>query len=251
MKDNLKNTIRDIVQFLRRHISRKNEDLPFYILIFFSFSFFVIGINVFIELTEEVQDKTMRGFDRQVTEYITSYRTPELNQIFTFITDLGDVYAYVVAVTIVIIFFLKKFRSWKFILELVGVLILATLSNIALKRVFNRARPMSEHLVVVESLSYPSGHAMSAMAFYGFLIYLVFRIKMSRWLRTLLALFFAVLILLIGISRIYLGVHFPSDVVGGFLAGLIWVAFCIILFNVIALLRQQEGDKDVEEKLEE
>lgn len=251
MKNNLKDAIKYIVQFLRKHVSRKNENLPYNLLIFFSFVFFIIGINVFTELTEEVQDKSMRDFDRQVTEYITSYRTPELNQIFTFITDLGDVYAYIVAVTIAIIFFLKIFKSWTFILQLVGVLILATLANMALKRVFNRARPMAEHLVVVESLSYPSGHAMSAMAFYGFLIYLVFRIKMSRWLRSLLALFFGILILLIGISRIYLGVHYPSDVVGGFLAGLIWVAFCIVVFNVVELLRQRRGDEEVEENLEE
>ncbi|HER41011.1 MAG TPA: phosphatase PAP2 family protein, partial [Salinimicrobium catena] len=128
-------------------------------------------------------------------------------------------------------------------------------ANIALKRAFDRARPTIEHLVVVKTLSYPSGHAMSAMAFYGFLTYLVFQIKMKHWLRAILASIFIFLILAIGISRIYLGVHFPSDVAGGFIAGLIWVAFCVVLFNIIALLRlrkrNKDGTMDVEENLED
>ncbi|UZH55148.1 phosphatase PAP2 family protein [Salinimicrobium tongyeongense] len=159
-------------------------------------------------------------------------------------------YAYIVATTLAAIFFFFKLRNKKFILQLLGVLILSALANLALKEAFNRARPTIDHLVVVETLSYPSGHAMSAMAFYGFLTYLVFQIKMSRLLRTFLTLVFISLIFLIGLSRIYLGVHFPSDVIGGFAAGLIWIAFCIILFNIIDLLRQKKMRKNQAEEEE-
>jgi undecaprenyl-diphosphatase len=119
------------------------------------------------------------------------------------------------------------------------VLMLATLSNIVLKKVINRARPSLEHLVSVNTLSYPSGHAMSAMAFYGFLIYLCIRYRMARWLRYLLVSVLVLLILSIGISRIYLGVHYPTDVAAGFIGGLIWVAFCTVLFSLIDLLRRR------------
>src|SRR5690606_26451869 len=86
---------------------------------------------------------------------------------------------------------------------------------------------------------YPSGHAMSAMAFYGFLIFLTARYKMNYVLKVILILVFASLIFLIGLSRVYLGVHFPSDVIAGYIGGLIWVTFCAIVFDVIVLYRRR------------
>lgn len=250
MGNKLRSWIAGSIEFLRTKFSRENEDLSFYLIILFSFVVFVIGTNLFVELTEEVTGDTIESFDQSVTEYITSFRTPGLNSFFVFVTDLGDVYAYLMAMILVTIFLFVKLRNWKFIFQLLGVLILSALSNIALKKVFNRARPTEEHLVVIETLSYPSGHAMSAMAFYGFLIYLIYQIKMMKWIRVFLTILFSVVILAIGISRIYLGVHFPSDVAGGFIAGLIWVTFCIILFNVIDLLRKRKTDRgeEVEEE---
>lgn len=240
---------------MRTHGSRKHPYFPFYLLIFVAFVVFVVGMNLFVDLSEEISGKAMRKYDTQITDFITSFRTPELNNFFQFITDLGDLYAYIIATTLAAIFFFFKLKNKWFLFQLLGVLILSALANIALKRAFDRARPTIEHLVVVKTLSYPSGHAMSAMAFYGFLTYLVFQIKMQRWLRAILASIFIFLILAIGISRIYLGVHFPSDVAGGFIAGLIWVAFCVVLFNIIALLRLRKSSKygraDVEEDLED
>ncbi len=249
MGTGLRSIIKDSIEFLRKKFSKENEELSFYLIILISFVIFVVGTNLFVELTEEVTGNSIESFDQTVTNYVTSFRTPGLNSFFIFITDLGDVYAYLVAMILVTIFLFIKLRSWKFIFQLLGVLVLSALSNIALKKVFNRARPDQEHLVVIESLSYPSGHAMSAMAFYGFLIYLLYQVKMTKWVRFSLTLVFSLLILAIGISRIYLGVHFPSDVAGGFIAGLIWVAFCIVLFNIIDLLRKRNRS-EVEENME-
>ena len=252
MIKNIKDYLNNFVEFFRKHVSRDHPDFAFYVLIFFALVIFVLGTNLFIELTEKVQGETIDAFDTSITEFVTSFRTPGLNQFFIFITDLGDVYAYLVATTLAAIFFFFKLKNKQFIFQLLGVVILSALANIALKRAFDRARPSIEHMVVVKTLSYPSGHAMSAMAFYGFLIYLVFKIKMKQWLRVLLTLLFASLIFLIGLSRIYLGVHFPSDVVGGMIAGLIWVAFCVVLFNILDLLRQrkmryiEEDEKNLE-----
>lgn len=245
-----KKYINQFVEFFRKHVSRDHPDFPFYFLIFLAFLVFVIGINFFVELTEEVQGDNIEHFDNSVTDYVTSFRTPSLNSFFIFITDLGDFYAYIIATTIAGLFFFYKLKNKKFILQLIGVVILSFLVNLALKEVFNRARPTLEHMVVIKTLSYPSGHAMSAMSYYGFLIYLIFRIRMSKWLRGFLTVFFSILIFLIGLSRIYLGVHFPSDVVGGFIGGLIWIAFCVVLFNIIDLLRQRRMRYDRTEKEE-
>ena len=249
MSTGIRSFLTDIIDFFRRKLSRENEELSFYLIIIISFVVFLVGTNMFVELTEEVTENSMKGFDRSITDYVTSFRSSGLNSFFIFITDLGDVYAYIVAMVLVTIFLFVKLRSWKFIFQLLGVLVLSALSNIGLKKVFNRARPAEEHLVVIESLSYPSGHAMSAMAFYGFLIYLLYQVKIPKWARIFFTILFSLLILSIGISRIYLGVHFPSDVAGGFIAGLIWVALCIVIFNVIDLLRKRNRS-EVEENME-
>lgn len=245
----VKKGLKRIITYLNSNLSVPNDELPYYLLIIFSFFFFVIGINLFVELTEELSGEALEGYDEQIANFFASLRNPELNSIVIFITDLGDLYAYIIAMILATIFFFYKLRSWKFIFQLLGVLLLSAISNIALKKAFDRARPSEEHLVVIKTLSYPSGHAMSATAFYGFLIYLIFQIKMAKWLRVVLTVFFTLLILAIGFSRIYLGVHYPSDVAGGFIAGLIWVAFCIILFNVVDLLRKQKHG-EYEENIE-
>lgn len=235
-----KKYINDFVEFLKRHGSRNHPDFPFYLLIFLAFVVFVVGVNFFVGLTEEVQGKTVEHFDSKVTDYVTSFRTPELNNFFQFVTDLGDLYAYLIFTALAGLFFFLKLKNKKFILQLIGVVILSFLANLALKEAFDRARPTLEHMVIVKTLSYPSGHAMSAMSYYGFLIYLIFHIKMNHWVRGFLTTLFASLIFFIGMSRIYLGVHYPSDVLGGFIAGLIWIAFCVVLFNIIDLLRQKK-----------
>jgi len=127
------------------------------------------------------------------------------------------------------------------------VLAISGLSNTALKLLINRAAPDVEHLVSVATLSFPSGHAMSAISFYGFLIYLIYNIKMKRIFKIGLITLFSIMIFLIGVSRIYLGVHFPSDVAGGYIAGFIWVIFCIVLFHVIDLLRNRSKKKRMHE----
>ena len=79
---------------------------------------------------------------------------------------------------------------------------------------------------------------MSAMAFYGFLIFLVTKFNTHKVTKFLLIVILVVLVLSIGISRIYLGVHFPSDVAGGFIAGFIWIVFCVLVFDLIELFRR-------------
>lgn len=252
MKYDIKHSVRNIFFFFRNKFSRKNKDLAFYILILIALIVFVVGLNAFVELTKQMQGNALTNFDRTITDFVISFRTPQRNRFFQFISNVGDIYGYLVATFLVTFYLFFKLRSWKFIFQLLAVIIISGLSNLALKEVINRARPTIEHLVTVETLSYPSGHAMSAMSFYGFLIYLTFQIKMSRWFRGFLCALFLFIILSIGVSRIYLGVHFPSDVAGGFIAGLIWVAFCVVLFNVIYLLRKRKSKEEpvpVEENL--
>lgn len=243
----IKNTLLRIASWIRRLIRKEfhaeNENLPYFITIAVAAVLFVVTLNGFVELTDELAAHELGVFDASVTSYVTSYRSETLTKFFTFVTHLGDRNAYVFITIALAAYFLIRHRSWKFILQTTVVLILATASNIVLKKVINRARPSAEHLVHVDTLSYPSGHAMSAMAFYGFLIFLCLRHKMPVWLRTTFMTLLVLLILSVGVSRIYLGVHYPSDVVGGFIGGMIWVTFCAVVFSVFELLRSRNADQ--------
>ncbi len=227
-------------KILEDKFHQHNKKLPYIISILLALIIVVAGINIFLELTESLQTPFLSRYDRKITEFIISFRTPELNVILQFITNIGDLYAYLAVGFLSSLAFYLKFKNLRLVIQMIFVLVIAGLSNLALKQLINRPRPEVEHLVSVATLSYPSGHAMSAMSFYGFLIYLFYGFKINKWLKSGIILLLSVLIFTIGISRIYLGVHFPSDIAGGFIAGVIWVAFCILLFNIIDLFRRKE-----------
>ena len=238
MRDMLGGFIRRIRNFLLQTFGSYQEKMPYVLMVAFALIIVIGGINLFIELTATLQTDTLAAYDHEITQYIIAHRNPALTAYFKFVTEVGDVHGYLIVLGISILLTALVIKRWKYIAQIALVLLLATLSNVILKRFIDRARPGIEHLVVVKSLSYPSGHAMSAMAFYGFLIYLVYRIKMNIILKLSLYVFLVLFILSIGISRIYLGVHFPSDIAGGFIAGLIWVIFCILIFNLIDVFRK-------------
>ncbi len=243
MREKIIDFLRGLQSILRNKFHQYNHKLPYIISIILAFIIVVVGINVFIELTNTLNSDLIAKYDAAITKYVISFRTPFLNKILQFITNLGDLYGYIVVTTICSLFFFFKFKNWRYVAQLVFVIIVSGLSNLALKEVINRARPTAEHLVSVQTLSYPSGHAMSATAFYGFLIYLCYFLKINKWLKGILIFLCSFLIVSIGISRIYLGVHFPSDIAGGIIAGTIWVMFCVLIFNIIDLFRREEERK--------
>jgi len=241
MQNEIKIVIKKIRQLLSGLFKKDNEQLP-YIIISMIAIFIVIGsINVFIELTENLKTTSLAQFDTNTTAYILNYRTPTLTQYFIFITNVGDVYGYAIVFILCNLAFLFILKKWQYVVQLSVVMLLALSSNVILKKIINRSRPELEHLVSVETLSYPSGHAMTAMAFYGFLIYLFYRFKINSFLKFTIITLLIFLILSIGISRIYLGVHFPTDIVGGYIAGFIWVILCALMFTFIKIYRKDSN----------
>lgn len=238
MKQTLFSLIKTLREFLANKLNQYNTTLPYVITVIVALIVVVGGINLFIELTETLKTDLLATYDTAITDYVISYRSPNLTSYFKFMTNVGDVYGYLIVLVIFLLLSLLVFKRWKYVVQATLVLALATVSNMMLKRFIDRARPGIEHLVSVETLSYPSGHAMSAMAFYGFLIFLVTKFKIQKVIKYALVVILILLILSIGISRIYLGVHFPSDIAGGFIAGFIWVVFCVLVFDVIELFRK-------------
>lgn len=230
--------IRKLKEILITKFSQYNKNLPYIITLIVALIIVVGGINLFIELTDTLPTEVLANYDTKVTQFVISYRNPFLTQYFRFVTEVGDLYGYLIVVVICFLISILVFKRWKYVAQTTLVLLLASVSNMILKRFIDRARPGIEHLVSVETLSYPSGHAMSAMAFYGFVAYLFYRFKMNIVLKITAILLLIILILSIGISRIYLGVHFPSDILGGYIAGFIWVVFCVLIFDMIEIFRR-------------
>lgn len=243
--------LRSLIDKLRHVLGRYDVTMPYFITLVIALLIVVLGINGFIELTDLVNTDGVKKFDDSIFEFFISRRTPFLTNYFTFVTNLGDVQGYLIVTGLAGLVSFIYFKKWKFMVQIVFVIAISSLSNLVLKRFINRARPELEHMVTVESLSYPSGHAMAAMAFYGFVAYLFYKLKIRKSIKYSIITILIILILSIGMSRIYLGVHFPSDILGGFTAGAIWVIFCAVLFNLWEVFRRDPKTPGGVDKMEE
>lgn len=240
MQNEIKYLIQKCKQLLSALFKKQNNKLAYIIVTTIAILSVIGAVNLFVELTENLKTEKLKQLDSDITVFVHQYRTPKLTDYFVFITDVGDIYGYLTIFVLCIIAFQIIFKSWNYVIQLTIVMALALSSNVILKKIINRPRPELEHLVTVETLSYPSGHAMTAMAFYGFLIYLFYRFKINLLIKTLIIILLTSLIISIGISRVYLGVHFPSDIIGGFIAGFIWVVLCALIFNLIKAFRTDQ-----------
>ena len=240
LEKQIKTGINHVAVFLKKYVNSDNEYLPYIISLFVGLVLAVLTLNGFVEIADQLRDNELTGFDDEVAAYVQRYRSPELTDFARTFTDFGDIYGYLSMLVLLTGFFFLRYRNWKFSLQVTTALVLAIVVNLVLKRWINRPRPAGDHLVEVMTLSFPSGHAMSAMAFYGFLVYLIWRYAGRLWLKIGLTLLCVFVILGIGISRIYLGVHYPSDIVAGYLGGLFWAAFCIVTFNILSMIRKHK-----------
>lgn len=228
-----------ILHFSLKLLKKEDQPVSLVVILLIGLALVSFGAWSFVTITGNLQSQYFTDFDATVSDYITSFRNPTLTLFFKYITDVGDIYGYLIILSLITFVLLYYFKSWKYAVQLLSVLILAVSSNVFLKHLIQRERPITDHLVTVKTLSYPSGHAMTAMAFYGFLIYLLFTLKIKVGYKYALILLCVFLILSIGISRIYLGVHYPSDILGGFIAGLIWVVFCCFLLTILRIYRKK------------
>lgn len=153
--------------------------------------------------------------------WLASMRAPLGLSFFSNITEFGG--AAVVAIVLVVsVFVLWRGRAWAHAIGLIVALGGSIVVSTLLKNILQFQRPDEVlHAVVENGYSFPSNHATAAMALYGFLTWYVWE-KYPQW-RTPATLVFGLLIFLIGFSRLYLGVHFPIDVIGGYLLGIIFV----------------------------
>lgn len=190
----------------------------------------VLILLVLSQLFEEVLEQQAFEFDREILLWINQWSTPVLDQVMLLVTRLGNPATFmgVVAGSLIWMVMTRGFpEAIVFLVACVG----GGLLNQEMKLFFARQRPqLWERLVNETTFSFPSGHAMGSLIVYGLLAYIL-ATELSRqagWIYGAATL----LIGAIGFSRLYLGVHWPTDVIAGYGVGFLWVVVCIVLLKL-------------------
>lgn len=189
--------------------------------------FILLGVcfSLFIILSILVSFGITNSIDTLVHSYILNIRNDNLTAILKIITNLAGASFLLAFSTILLIFSKQKKISLLVLINLIS----AFLINEITKSIFTRTRPVGINLIDETGYSFPSGHSMVALSFYGFITYILFKQTKNKYNKILLLTTFSIIIISIGFSRIYLGVHYLTDVIGGFLLSIIYL---IIYINI-------------------
>lgn len=159
---------------------------------------------------------------------VNNLRSDGLTFIMLFITNFCNPIILILLSLVILLICKDK----KMGLIIIINLLVSILLNIIFKGIIQRDRPLEDFLITESGYSFPSGHSMVSMAYYGLIIYFIYKKIKDKRVRNVLMILIGFLILAIGFSRIYLGVHFASDVIGGFLISIIYLVCVIKLLNL-------------------
>lgn len=192
-----------------------------------AFILFWAPVIIFLRIAGEIIERQPISLDNTILAWIHSQANPTLNWLFYGLTTIGNV-EFILPITILLIAFLlyKKHRRQAMIVFFgVGG---AAAANLILKLLFHRDRPAFWQSLITETgYSFPSGHAMLTSALILCVIAILWK---TRW-RVISIIFGALLILLIGFSRLYLGVHYPTDIIAGWSVSAVWIAIVLLMLK--------------------
>lgn len=212
-----------ILRFIARHVRGFWAAIAAFLTV--SLIAAIVTAFAFGVFADIVREGATQPFDEAVLRWFEMRRSPALDDFMLHVTSLGDGVVLIMLVLVSAVFLWLTDHRWSVYILLVGM-IGGKLLNTLLKAAFDRTRPsVVDWVYEVTSPSFPSGHAMGAFITYGTVAYLVARLEPTPTLRHATWFLASVIILAIGLSRVYLGVHYPSDVLAGFLAGFAWLAF--------------------------
>ena len=184
----------------------------------------LVAVAIFIMVL--IKNGGIVNFDNEVYRIVTSNMNDTFTNIYKVFTFLGST-IFIVGACLAILVLMKNKKKAGVI---VGSVAISTVVNQVIKNVFRRERPLVLRLVEEKSFSFPSGHTMAATALYGILVYFVMKSNMRRGLKITLSVVLALLPFCVAVSRIYLGVHYTSDVIAGFL---IAISYLVLYINII------------------
>lgn len=198
------------------------------------FIIFLICVVSFVEIAEEISEGETLWLDQAILNGINSYSSGFWDTFFVIVTQFGGSIA-VVAITAALIALLALRRKYKKAIILGASVAGAAIINVVLKLIFARTRPdLWEQLVIETSNSFPSGHAMISTAI-ALAIIIICWSSRYRWPALILGVMY---ILVISFSRLYLGVHYPTDILAGWLVSSAWVIIVVVTINSLPQRRR-------------
>jgi len=183
--------------------------------------------------------KKLVYIDKGFYNLLINIKSPLTTSIFKFITECSGVIA--VILMVVLILLIKKKHGLYFLYNIIFILLL----NLLIKNIVMRERPIGINLIEEGGYSFPSGHSMTSVAAYGMIIYYLYKSKLNNALKYTGITISTILTILIPISRVYLGVHFLSDIVAGACISIIWLMFYTEYLNKRLL---KKNDKKINEE---
>lgn len=211
--------------FHRRHL---------YILLINLFSLYLF----FKMLENFVNQEMLIGFDQWVNFYIGTLWNPLLNKLMIFVTHIGGTISLSILSAILLVFFMSK-RKWRYSTLLIASMTGGEIIKTVVKYIVGRDRPLNS-LIEANGYSFPSGHATLSIIFFSILIYYFknhVANKTQRYITVSISVF---LIIAIGFSRVYLSVHWPTDIVAGYALGLFWLTLLILILEVISTIFKEK-----------
>ena len=203
----------------------------FSIRLFVAVLLILVSFGMLWIIVHEVIVEKEKDIDRAITDALNAHINHNLNRFMEGISFLASRYflmaGYIILISCYLFYYRKRIVAASVaIIGIVGFLLVTVLKN-----VFQRNRPLHPLMERLPNYSFPSGHATSGFIFYGLLIYLAWQGKFSTLYKCILSFFLLSVSLLIGISRIYLNMHYPSDVLAGFCLGYAWLMTSILLLR--------------------
>jgi undecaprenyl-diphosphatase len=188
-----------------------------------------IFINIIKDLFEEYM---LLSFDVRILDIIKNYRTPSLTKLMLFITYLGEWGSIaILCFSILVILFLLQ--NWEYFYSLLISVIFGETFVYTIKNIIGRPRPPAAvALMTITDYSFPSGHSYIAVAFYGLITYITFKILKNKFLKYLTLVLGIILILSLSFSRLYLGVHWPSDILASFASSAALITIIITFLEI-------------------
>ncbi len=201
----------------------------------------VLLITIIIIITTKIVVKKELFIDNLAYNLIVlKLRNDNLTKVMKLITKLSNTKTILIISIIltIIVSLLKNIKIASLIPINLGIV---ALINQGLKHIFQRPRPIGFRLIEIGGFSFPSGHAMASTAFYGLLIYLAYKLIKNKTIRNILIVINILIIIGIGISRIYLGVHYCSDVIVGICISLIYLILYIKIINKYKIIEKSQN----------
>ncbi len=217
-------------RFIKKRLT-PNEKYGLYLTIGILITLFFIYLFFGI-IQDYIGQEALIRADLRIINLVSQLRTSNLNQFMLFVTYLakGEIIVVAVLFSLIILFLLRK---WSYFYNLLIFVLGGELFVWIIKNIISRPRPpLTEALVSEASYSFPSGHTFVAVAFYGLITFFLFDSLKKKSLKIISLILGIILILLIGVSRIYLGAHWPSDVLASYTSGLAWLSMIITITHI-------------------